>query len=103
MKLQNQLKKSCHNVFVHHMYKYLFINRHWCILSVPILWRSPFETFSYLRPKLITTLLTCLNEDEIFLLVPFAINFPSNRFPPLFEYGKFIRKIHQNDVRKHAM
>src|SRR3954469_12138641 len=84
------------------LYKCLFVNRHWCVLAVPILWRNPFGYYVYKR-KLINTLLTCLNEEEISLLIPFAIKFPNIDHSPLFEYGKFIRRIHQEDIRNEII
>ena len=85
------------------LYKCLFVNRHWCRLSVIILWREPFK---YIYPRgctnrngkfstVINTLLSCLDENEISSLIPCRLNF--NNQIPLFEYGKFIRTIdHKN-------
>src|SRR3954454_4572550 len=72
------------------LYKCLFVNRHYCKLSIPIIWREPFRS-NHTKPLLINTLLSCLDEDEISSLIPCVINF--NNQPPLFEYGKFVRKI----------
>jgi len=51
--------------------------------------------FSYSKdfkcPLLVNTLLTCLNENELSSLIPYVIDI--NKQSPLFEYGKFIRKI----------
>jgi len=73
----------------HTLYNCLFVGRHWCRLSVPMVWSNPFQ--SKPKPSLINTLLACLDEDEISSLIPCAINF-SNQFP-LFEYGKFVKII----------
>ena len=82
------------------LYKCLFVNRYYCKLSIPIIWRNPFSTsFYYTRQfSLINTLLACLNENEISSLIPCAINF--NNQSPLFEYGSFIRKIDHNSCAK---
>src|SRR5687767_10039528 len=56
----------------------------------------PFITISSFYAKkfsLISALLACLNEDKISLLIPC-----DNQYP-LFDYGKFVRKIvHKNCV-----
>jgi hypothetical protein len=80
------------------LYSCLFVNKYWCSLSIPILWKDPFESIC-MRPKLINTLLSCLNEEEISSLIPYAINLP-NYQSPLFEYGKYIRKIRQTFVEQ---
>jgi hypothetical protein len=41
--------------------------------------------------SVINTLPSCLNENEIFSLIPYKINRPPSS--PLFKYEKFIRKI----------
>src|ERR1051325_11728801 len=78
------------------LYKCLFVNRHWCRFSVIILWREPFNyIYSRKFSGVINTLLSCLDENEISSLIPCRLNF--NNQIPLFEYGKFIRKIdHEN-------
>src|ERR1051325_2418851 len=73
------------------LYNCLFVNRHWCRLSVPIVWNDPFPVYSN---KSINTLMACLNEDEISSLIPYTIKFNNNnQAPPLFDYGKFVGKI----------
>src|ERR1044072_2731171 len=74
------------------LYKCLFVSRFYCKLSIPRIWKNPFRPNC--TPKsssVINTLLACLNEDEISFLIPCAINF--NNQSPLFEYGRFVRKI----------
>src|SRR4051794_21504042 len=86
------------------LYKCLFVNRLYCKFSIPLIWREPFRPI-YVRPKfplVINTLLACLNEDEISFLIPHRIDFPSNHLP-LFEYGKFVRKIDQDFVKQNII
>src|SRR3954452_21755080 len=75
------------------LYKCLFVNRYYCRLSIPIIWRKPFKCNSRFKKSSseINTLLACLDEDEISSLIPCEINF--NNQSTLFEYGKFVRKI----------
>ncbi|GES80954.1 hypothetical protein GLOIN_2v637630 [Rhizophagus clarus] len=86
------------------LYKCLFVNRFYCKLSIPIIWKEPFRPI-YAKPKfplVINTLLICLNEDEISSLIPYKIDFPRNK-PPLFEYGKYVRKIDQDFVKQNII
>src|SRR5437868_1764385 len=74
------------------LYKCLFVNRRYCKLSIPIIWRDPFIMPTCHKSFLIlNTLLACLDEDEISSLIPCAINF--NNQPTLFEYGRFVKTI----------
>ena len=76
------------------LYKCLFVSRFYCKLSIPRIWKNPFRPNCTLKSSsVINTLLACLNEDEISYLIPCAINF--NNQSPLFEYGRFVRKINQ--------
>src|ERR1043165_432250 len=81
------------------LYNFLFINRNLCRLTIPIIWKNPF---SCIEPKLISTLLACINKeevDEFFLSTFCALNFKNNQIP-LFEYGKFIEVIHHKYLVK---
>src|ERR1051325_4093174 len=88
------------------LYKCLFVNRYWCRFSVVILWREPFR---YIYPhnrngkfsRVINTLLSCLDENEISSLIPCRLNF--NNQITLFEYGKFIRKIDHKNYLSNVM
>src|ERR1051325_2865261 len=80
------------------LYQCLFVNKYCCRLTIPIIWRNPFKFFRS-RTSVIGTLLACLNEDEISLLIPCNIKF--NNQPPLFKYAKFVRQIdHPNLVNQ---
>src|SRR5438046_6218898 len=79
------------------LYNCLYVSRYYCKLSIPIIWRDPFLfTFPFRKKSslVINTLLTCLDEDEISSLIPYAINF--NNQSPLFEYGRFVRTINHD-------
>src|SRR5688572_19042839 len=54
------------------LYKCLFINRYCCKFAIPLIWKEPFFGPST-NSSLVTTLLGCLNEDEISSLIPCAI------------------------------
>ena len=85
------------------LYKCLFVNRYYCKFSIPIIWRNPFIIPTRNKSlSLINTLISCLNEDEISSLIPFAIK-TFNNYSPLFKYGKFIRKIDHSYCVKHIL
>ena len=75
------------------LYNCLFVSRYYRKLSIPRIWRNPFklQQCSEKSISLINILLACLDEEEISFLIPCKINF-NNQFP-LFEYGRFVRKI----------
>ncbi|CAB4473932.1 uncharacterized protein OCT59_023426 [Rhizophagus irregularis] len=83
------------------LYKCLFVNRYYCKLSIPLIWRDPFILPTPRQFSLINTLISCLNDDEISSLIPCAINF--NNRTPLFKYGKFIRKIDHDYCVRHII
>src|SRR5438270_14102205 len=71
------------------LYKCLFVSRYF-VYILPIIWREPFYNAKHI--SVLNTLLTCLNDEEISLLVPCAIEL-ENDPTPLFKYGKFVRSI----------
>ena len=72
------------------LYKCLFVNRYFCKITIPLIWREPFINWrKKIKISSIHTLLACLNEDEISSLIPYAIKFNNNQ-SPLFEYGKYL-------------
>ncbi|RIA83576.1 hypothetical protein C1645_860744 [Glomus cerebriforme] len=86
------------------LYKCLFVNRFYCKLSIPIIWKEPFRPI-FVKPKfplVINTLLICLNDKEISSLIPYKIDFPISQ-SPLFDYGKFIRMIDQDFVKQNII
>ncbi|GBC06122.1 hypothetical protein RclHR1_06630011 [Rhizophagus clarus] len=84
------------------LYKCLFVNRYYCKFSIPIIWKDPFTLPTPNNFSLINTLIACLNDEEISSLIPFAINFNSQP-PPLFQYGKFIRKVDHDYCVRHVL
>src|SRR5256885_836042 len=83
------------------LYKCLFVNRYYCKLSIPIIWKEPFKS-TYEKSMVINTLLSCLDEDEFSLLVPYAIKFTGNNKHPLFEYGKFVRILDHEELNSNV-
>ncbi|KAF0516135.1 RNI-like protein [Gigaspora margarita] len=76
------------------LYSCLLVNRHWCRITVPILWS---EIANKLRNrKLINTCLLSLNSDEQALIIPFNINLP-NSPNLLFEYTSYVTSVGRFD------
>ncbi|RIB29381.1 hypothetical protein C2G38_2155451 [Gigaspora rosea] len=70
----------------------LLVNRQWCKIIVPILWRQPkFKNAGFIKICLLG-----LNAEEQRLLIPFKIKFPNTEKRLLFEYLSFIKEIHFN-------
>ncbi|KAF0424713.1 hypothetical protein F8M41_006462 [Gigaspora margarita] len=77
---------KCLNSYYKTLFSCLLVNRKWCRIIVPILWRAP--CFKYRR--VIRMCFLELNADEQALLVLFKINLPENNPMPLFEHVSFI-------------
>ncbi|KAF0485493.1 RNI-like protein [Gigaspora margarita] len=76
------------------LYSCALVNRQWCRIIIPILWRDPKNHFKNL--KLIKIFLLTLNVKEQSLLIPFKITLP-NHPKPLFEYTNYITSVN-NDL-----
>ncbi|GBC15280.2 hypothetical protein GLOIN_2v637630 [Rhizophagus irregularis DAOM 181602=DAOM 197198] len=84
------------------LYKCLLVNRYYCKFSIPLIWRDPFIPPIPNKCSLINTLISCLNDEEISSLKSCLIYFEiNNNTPPLFEYGRFIRKIDHDYCVNH--
>src|SRR6266542_6421300 len=89
---------------IQNLYKCLYVNRNWCRLAIPEIWRDPFAVYDHSNKPviLVNTLIKCFNEEEI-SLIPYTINFPKNKHSPLFEYGKYIRTISQHQLELNVL
>ncbi|KAF0548932.1 hypothetical protein F8M41_025554 [Gigaspora margarita] len=69
------------------LYSCVLVSRHWCMVSIPILWRDPF-TLSR-NSMFITRYFTSLKEDDRFILNEYEIDidFSNN----LFHYAIFLK------------
>ncbi|KAF0451427.1 RNI-like protein [Gigaspora margarita] len=64
----------------------LLVNRLWCKIIIPILWRNPTDNF--IDRRVLKLCLSTLNEKEQARLIPFRLNLP--KFPKqLFEYTSY--------------
>ncbi|KAF0556219.1 nucleotide-binding oligomerization domain-containing protein 2-like [Gigaspora margarita] len=68
------------------LFSCLLVNRQWCRIIVPILWREPLKEFD--DKRLIRIYLSALNSKEQASLIPFKIILPI--YPrPLFDYASY--------------
>ncbi|RIB14079.1 hypothetical protein C2G38_2144241 [Gigaspora rosea] len=69
------------------LYSCALVSRHWCKMSIPILWQDPFKFQK--KPMFISRYFSYLDEEEKVLLKEcgIIINFPNT----LFNYAKFLK------------
>src|SRR5690242_12520261 len=72
------------------LYSCALVSRHWCKISIPILWQDPFSSFLFDRkPSFISKYLSSLNEDDKFILKNHGINQEFSK--TLFNYARFLK------------
>ncbi|KAF0555488.1 hypothetical protein F8M41_017211 [Gigaspora margarita] len=85
---------------IYSLYSCALVNRHWCKVSIPILWQDPFSL--ELRPFFISNYFSSLDEDEKFILKKCGINMEISK--TLFDYARFLKVLDlsslENKVRK---
>ncbi|KAF0451428.1 RNI-like protein [Gigaspora margarita] len=68
----------------------LLVNRLWCKIIIPILWRNPTDHF--IDKRVLKLCLSTLNDKEQTRLIPFKLNLP--KFPnKLFEYTSYATSV----------
>ncbi|KAF0425112.1 hypothetical protein F8M41_006398 [Gigaspora margarita] len=91
--LMEKILKHLNNE-IYSLYSCALVNRHWCKMSIPILWQDPF---SIKRSSLfIPIYFSSLGEDEKLVLKErlkeFGINIEFSK--PLFDYARFLKVHH---------
>ncbi|RIB23718.1 hypothetical protein C2G38_2170374 [Gigaspora rosea] len=71
------------------LYSCALASRHWCKMSIPILWQNPFSFNN--NPLFISEYFSSLDEDEIYILKEYGINLKISR--KLFNYAKFLKDL----------
>src|SRR5207248_2609649 len=73
------------------LYSLLFVDRLWCNIAVPLLWRQPFELTSQENyDHIIQTYIYCLPEKEKSRFILAGVKLPNHQ-KPLFDYPTFLR------------
>ncbi|KAF0547181.1 hypothetical protein F8M41_000751 [Gigaspora margarita] len=84
--LMESILNNLNNEF-NSLYSCALVSRHWCKISIPILWQDPF---SFRKSSLfISKYFSSLDEDEKFVLKECGINTESSK--TLFDYAQFIK------------
>ena len=79
---------------INYLYCCLLVNKEWCNIVVPILWKKSSSIYSYEKvEKLFNTILSCLSLSSKQFLTDNDIKLPSiiPLKPPLFNYANFCR------------
>ncbi|CAG8662484.1 8970_t:CDS:1, partial [Acaulospora morrowiae] len=82
----------------------LLVNRKWCRLAVPLLWRSPFsKEFHYAANthKIIRTYLSCLDEEARKLLSEDGIDMSNSPSGTLFDYVEFLQQLDISELKRN--
>ncbi|RIB15500.1 hypothetical protein C2G38_2192272 [Gigaspora rosea] len=78
---------------IYSLYSCALVNRHWCKMSIPILWQDTFSTIKQRRSLFIPIYFSSLGEDEKLVikecLKEFEINIEFTK--PLFDYARFLK------------
>ncbi|RIB14752.1 hypothetical protein C2G38_2094998, partial [Gigaspora rosea] len=78
------------------LYSCALVNRHWCKMSIPILWRDPFSFEQ--KPIFISRYFIALNEDYQFILKDCGISVDFSN--TLFHYAKFLKVLNLSRLEK---
>ncbi|KAF0365685.1 hypothetical protein F8M41_013712 [Gigaspora margarita] len=76
------------------LYSCALVSRHWCKMSIPILWKDPFSFKQ--NPLFISKYFSSLGEDEKFSLKEYGLNVEISK--TLFAYAKFLKVFHISDL-----
>ncbi|RIB05038.1 hypothetical protein C2G38_2254034 [Gigaspora rosea] len=71
------------------LYTCALVNRHWCKISIPILWKDPFSFKQ--KPNYISKYLSYLDNEDKLCLNEFKISLIDDFPYHLFHYAKFLR------------
>ncbi|RIB20408.1 hypothetical protein C2G38_1196015 [Gigaspora rosea] len=75
---------------IYSLYSCALVNRYWCKMSIPILWRDPF-LFNRRRPLYISTYFSSLGEYEKIILKECGINEEFSK--TIFDYARFLKAL----------
>jgi hypothetical protein len=92
----------------------LLVNRLWCELTIPILWRDPWNFFyrlentsspsAQIQPiKLINIYLSLLPQESIIELQKIGVNIPTYHFRSSFNYPTYLRGLDLNYLYKSIL
>ncbi|KAF0501155.1 hypothetical protein F8M41_020120 [Gigaspora margarita] len=89
------------------LYSCALVSRHWCKMSIPILWQNPFSFHK--KTLYISAYFSSLDEDDIYVLKEYGINLKLSSyglyliiFRQLFDYAKFLKDLDLFDLESKA-
>ncbi|KAF0542520.1 hypothetical protein F8M41_004504 [Gigaspora margarita] len=89
----NILNNNLNNEFCF-LYSCVLVNRHWCQMSIPILWQTPFSFDK--TPLFISQYFSSLDENEKFGLNEYGLD--ANVPNTLFNYASFLKVLNLSSI-----
>ncbi|KAF0547900.1 hypothetical protein F8M41_000252 [Gigaspora margarita] len=86
--IMENILENLNNEF-HFLYSCTLVSRHWCKITIPILWQDPFSFHQ--EPLFISTYLSSLGEDEKVILKERGINAVFSK--TIFNYARFLKTL----------
>ncbi|KAF0555491.1 hypothetical protein F8M41_017214 [Gigaspora margarita] len=83
---------------IYSLYSCALVSRHWCKMSIPILWQDPFS-FNQ-SPLFISKYFSSLGEDEKFSLKECGINTEFSK--TLFDYARFLKVLNLSSLESNV-
>ncbi|RIB20414.1 hypothetical protein C2G38_2179334 [Gigaspora rosea] len=87
--LMENIVKNLNNE-IYSLYSCALVSRHWCKISIPILWQDPFS-FSRRSPLFISNYFSSLGEYEKIILKECGINEEFSK--TIFDYARFLKDL----------
>ncbi|RIB20419.1 hypothetical protein C2G38_2244584 [Gigaspora rosea] len=87
--LMDNIVKNLNNE-TYSLYSCALVSRHWCKISIPILWQDPFS-FSRRSPLFISNYFSSLSEYEKIILKECGINEEFSK--TIFDYARFLKAL----------
>ncbi len=86
--------------FYQRLFSAAMVNKQWCRIIIPMMWKNPFETTNF-PDKLVGTFLSILDEESRLLLINNEIDLSSSpSFQATFDYVSFIQVISIDKIYK---
>src|ERR1700722_11707336 len=95
------------NIKISYLYNCSLINRTWCLLCIPLLWKNPFNN-NKIMLKIIPQITNDDNFDNFYSIIKICVNFLdddtkthfniTNTRRPLFEYYKYMNELNFSEL-----
>src|SRR6266508_4332535 len=82
------------------LYSCLLVNKTWCEIIIPILWKNPWDNLKSGKDKLFSVIISHLS-DETRNYLSQEIDFLTNLYQkPLFNYISFCKHLNFNEIKR---